>query len=392
MPDPTGLYPVVREHLETLSDATGIWQHARGTQPDRRHGYCTDDVARALSVDVAHAHELGWDAIAPSAWRSLSFLVAAFQPGSGRFRNLRAADGRWIDGPDSEDAHARAMLALAETLAGEGDGRVRGVANTLFLRALPAAVELQALRPRATVVLALLVAARAGLRDELRLAQRRVGRALVSAMQAPRHAPDWPWPERSLTYENALPVRALIELGAHDRDGAVLRRGLELLDWLACSQTRDGHFSPIGNRGWWPRGGRRARWGQQPIEATTLILAAQAALEATGEKRFGELMELGYGWFLGANDLGMAVAVPGDGGCHDGLEADGVNANQGAESTLMWLLALEALRRLRRRILTRRPSALRLSPVAESRAAPSPRSRRPRSARPTSPPRAPSRP
>jgi len=361
MPDATRLYPVTRTHLAALSDDVGIWQHAQGTQPDPRHGYCTDDVARALSVDVLHARELGWSAVGRSAWRSLSFLIAAFDPTSGRFRNVRAANGQWEDETGSEDAHARALLALAETLASDAEGRLRGVANTLFLRALPAAMELRALRPRSTAILALLAAARAGQNDDLRFAQRRLGRALRTVMNGPAGRTGWPWPEPALTYENALPARALIELGAHEADRATLERGLELFDWLARVQTHDGHLSPIGNRGWWPRGGPRARWDQQPIEAATLVLAAQAALEATGEARYAAQMELGYGWFLGANDLGLAIASPQHGGCRDGLGPHGVNENEGAESTLMWLLALEAIRRLRRRTLTCRPSA----PIAQ---------------------------
>jgi hypothetical protein len=127
----------------------------------------------------------------------------------------------------------------------------------------------------------------------------------------------------------------------------MLATGLRTLDWLIASQTAPaGHLSPVGN-GWWPRGGERSRFDQQPIEAAALLLAAHAAFAAAGHARHARAVEQAYGWFLGANDVGIAVVEPARGACFDGLEPGGVNANQGAESTLVWLLALEHVRRLR---------------------------------------------
>ena len=125
--------------------------------------------------------------------------------------------------------------------------------------------------------------------------------------------------------------------------------GLLALDWLIDVQTSDaGRFSPIGSNGFWPRGGTRARFDQQPIEATALILAAEVALAQTDEPRYLDAIERAYGWFLGDNDVGLAMADPATGACFDGLEPADVNRNQGAESTLMWLTALEHVRAIRR--------------------------------------------
>jgi hypothetical protein len=127
----------------------------------------------------------------------------------------------------------------------------------------------------------------------------------------------------------------------------MLDAGLRALDWLIASQTAPaGHLSPVGN-GWWPRGGVRSRFDQQPIEAASLLLAARAAFEATGRARYRDAAEQAYGWFLGANDRGVPVAAPDRGACFDGLTPGGVNANQGAESTLAWLMALEHVRHSR---------------------------------------------
>ena len=175
----------------------------------------------------------------------------------------------------------------------------------------------------------------------------RVHRLLAGRLQRrsrrPRD-PDWPWPEPILTYENALPVRALIVAGAYHRSRSMLDAGLARLDWLIDIQTVDGHFSPIGN-GWWPRGGERATFDQQPIEATSLLLAAEAAYTVTGLTSATALpWSSPTAGSSGENDLGVPVADLAHGACFDGLTRRGTNKNQGAESTLMWLTALEHMR------------------------------------------------
>ncbi|MGZ8800565.1 MAG: hypothetical protein ACXWXF_11445, partial [Aeromicrobium sp.] len=166
---------------------------------------------------------------------------------------------------------------------------------------------------------------------------------------------DWPWPEETLAYENALLPRALIVAGNRLTDANLRAIGLATLDWLIAIQTsRRGTFTPIGNGGWWTRGGIRAYFDQQPIEATAMILAADAAYEITRDAGYIRAAEAAYGWFLGDNDTGQIVADVVTGGCHDGLAEDRVNGNQGAESTLMWLTALETMRQLRTRAMAAR--------------------------------------
>jgi hypothetical protein len=161
--------------------------------------------------------------------------------------------------------------------------------------------------------------------------------------------PDWPWFEPVLTYENALVPRALIVAGLRSDRPAPLNVGCSLLDWLIEVQRgRSGQFSPIGNETWWPRRGPRSQFDQQPIEAATMVSAAGDAYRATGRNRYLRAAETAYGWFLGDNDLGIPLALPASGGCQDGLTPSGPNENQGGESTLMWLTALEQIRGLRR--------------------------------------------
>jgi hypothetical protein len=334
-----------RRHLDVLTDAIGIMQHATGSRPDPAHGYCTDDVARALQVDLLQARVLGWPAVAERVWSNLRFISEAYDDLSGRFRNFRAIDGTWLPGTPSQDSQGRAMHALGDAIAQAPDARLVRFASTLFEEGLVQAQRVTALRAEASILLAcdaaIGVVRSAEIARVHRLFAGRLRTSLASSSE-----PGWPWPEPILTYENALPARALITAGHRYRSRPMVDSGVRSLDWLVEIQTVDGHLSPIGN-GWWPRMGTRAKYDQQPIEPTSLLLAAEAAFVATGDERHRETMETAFAWFLGANDRGVPVADPAHGACFDGLTARGVNKNQGAESTLMWLTAVEHMRAVR---------------------------------------------
>ena len=281
MPDPAPLYPVSRQHLEILTDEIGIMQHAIGSRPDPIHGYCTDDVARALLVDLIHQRRAGLGRRRGQRAPNLEFLAEAFDPASGRFRNFRRVDGSWLDETASEDSHGRAMLALGETMATAPNAALVEAAASLFEEALPAAVALTALRARASVILgcdaAMRRAAHSPSDGPTAVAYRALAGSLRSTFES-SSASAWPWPEVSLTYENALPVHALIVAGRHFDSRVMVDAGLRVLDWLIQVQTApEGHFSPVGNR-WWPQGGEKSSFDQQPIEATCLLRAAEIGL------------------------------------------------------------------------------------------------------------------
>ncbi len=325
-------------------------QHAQGPRPDPGHGYCTDDVARALLVDLLHGRELGWPAVETSAARNVTFLAEAFERSSGRFRNLRRSDGAWLDVPGSEDANARALHALGEVIGSTLAGPARREATTLFVDALPTASRVRSLRPRATVILACDAAVRAGMIGEVNDVYQRVADDLWRTFAHRESDAAWPWPESIVTYENELPAQALIVAGRWLDRPRMIQAGLRVLDWLIDAQSSaGGYLRTVGNAGWWPRGGHAARFDQQPISTTTLLLAAETAFEETGAPRYREAMESAYGWFLGRNDADAPVADPTCGAGADGVGPAGVSRNQGAESTLMWLIALEHMRGLRAR-------------------------------------------
>lgn len=342
------LPPVTRVHLEAITGPLGIWQHATGEQPNEAHGVCTDDVSRAFGVDVLHARTLGWEAVRPTAVRSFAFLRSAYNMRTSRFRNFRSADGTWLDVAGSEDTQARALRALSLAATAGPENPLRHEAAALFRTALPVANRLRPPRAVAAAILGCDNLLRAGPDGRAERAFSDLASRLRPLFAAQTRGSEWPWPEPILTYENAILPHALLAVARRYEDPTLSRIALRVLDWLIAEQTTTlGTFSPIGNDGFWTRGGHRAQYDQQPIEATTLIEACIAAFEATGDAHYRNSAEMAFGWFLGKNDANLDVAVVASGGCHDGLAADEVNANQGAESTLMWQMAVEAVRELR---------------------------------------------
>jgi hypothetical protein len=354
------LYPVRRLHLDEMTGPLGIWQHAQGVTPDKAHGTCTDDVARALTVDLLHHTSLGWAAVRPSARRSFSYLSGAFDPSLGAFRNFRTAAGKWHPEAGSQDSQGRALLSIGMALRDTPDTAMRADARDLFRAAVPGARRLSSPRAIASAILACDAALAGDMAEESQLTFVYLVKRLRGMLGGVELGSEWPWPEETLTYENALLPHALIVAGRRLSDASLRLIGVTLLDWLIEVQTsRRGLFTPIGNDGWWTRGGNQARFDQQPIEATAMILAAVAAYGVTQDPGYVRAAEAAYAWFLGDNDPGLCLADVATGGCRDGLAEDHVNPNQGAESTLMWLTALEQMRMLRTHAMASRQARAR---------------------------------
>jgi hypothetical protein len=266
------------------------------------------------------------------------------------------------------------MVGLAAVMAELPGTEFARAAGELFARAIPAAATFTAMRPVAAIILACDAGIGAGFPADSLLdsSATRLGDLFDERQAGPSELPapmpgrlvvlpvdarvdrraaallEWPWPDSVVTYENALVPHALIVAGMRLDNMSLVARGCAVLDWLIDVQTADdGSFSPIGNSNWWCRGGAPSRFDQQPIEAATMVSAAVAAFDATGRRRYLDAAEAAYGWFLGDNDVGIAMADPARGACSDGLSETGRSENQGAESTLMWLTTLELMRALR---------------------------------------------
>lgn len=348
--DTTTLPDLSLTHLRRLTDDTGIFQHAIYAIPNRLHGYCTDDNARALVAALLH-YDLERDpTVLPLVDVYLSFLHHAFNPQTRRFHNFMGYDRRWLEEAGSEDTHGRAIWALGLTATLAPTEAVFSFATRLFHSALEVMPNLNA--PRAWAF------ALVGIHAYLeRLGgdtqARRVRAALAERLQQrfTDHAgADWPWCEDVVTYDNAKLPHALILSGQWIPDPRMTEMGLRALEWLVDLQLQsDGNVSLIGNQGWIDRRGKRARFDQQPIEAMALIEACAEAHRCTHDVVWLERARAFLGWFLGSNDTQAVLYDYHTAGCRDGLHADGPNLNQGAESTLAWLVSLLTVMGLNRR-------------------------------------------
>jgi glycosyltransferase involved in cell wall biosynthesis len=331
-------------HLRLMTDETGILQHARFAVPNRGLGYTTDDNARALIVAL-RAHEmLGEADLLRLATIYLGFLDAACNSESGRFRNFLSYERRWLEEVGSEDSHSRALWGVGVAVALSPNDSLEGCALHVFSQALPAAEQFTSPRSWAFA----LVGVHAYLRrfgGDSGVRRVRESLALRLYRQFHEHATEeWPWLEDSLNYANGKLVQALLLSGQWLSHGKMVEQALRSLGWLLRAQTApEGHLSPVGNRGWFHRGGTKAHFDQQPLEVHALLEACLEAYNVTQDSRWLGEANRCLDWFLGRNDLSVSLYDHATGGCRDGLGADGANQNQGAESTLAWLLSLLAI-------------------------------------------------
>ncbi|HVW22792.1 MAG TPA: glycosyltransferase family 4 protein [Opitutaceae bacterium] len=337
------------DHLYRLSDSTGIFQHASFIVPNFAEGYCTDDNARALVLALL-LQQLGKASprLQAQAVVYTAFLNHAFDRQSGRFRNFMGFDRRWLEATGSEDCQGQALWALGLGVAQAGGDNYPVLAAHLFERALPAVVDFTSPRAWAFALIGIDAYLRR-LSGDRRVMQ--VREALAAKLRQ-RHAdaagPDWDWFEDGLSYANAKLPHALILSGRGMGDDALLELGLSSLRWLVRHQTSDaGSFRPIGSNGFYPRGSERAVFDQQPIEAQATVSACIEAYHATRDPSWTVEARRAFEWFLGRNDLAIALYDSATGGCRDGLHLDRASENQGAESTLAFLLALTEMQALR---------------------------------------------
>jgi glycosyltransferase involved in cell wall biosynthesis len=327
--------------LLEMTDDVGIVQHCVYATPDRRHGYSTDDNARAVIV-AAMAWSLFQDerALAPLQ-TYLAFLNHARPGGGGRFRNLMSYDRTWLETDWSDDCQGRVQWALGYLIAHAPYKSLGLLAQDLFRLSLANFESMASPRAWAFAVLGLYYYLREFPNDHgVRTMLEKLAQRLDSAFKEHESA-DWPWCEDVVTYDNARVPQALILAGLALGDEGLTQRGLRVLSWLLEVQTSDdGHLSVIGSDGWLRRGGRRAPYDQQPVEAAALIDACKAAHRATGDENWLIQMRRCFVWYLGQNDAGIALVEFKSQGCHDGLVPGGVNQNFGAESCVSWLLSL----------------------------------------------------
>jgi glycosyltransferase involved in cell wall biosynthesis len=335
------------DHLYRMSDSTGIFQHANFTAPNLSEGYCTDDNARALILAML----LGQLEETPEHVRALAttyaaFLDSAFNPKTLRFRNFLSIDRHWLDEQGSEDCHGRAIWALGTAVDRSPDWNSQTTkAKRLFAQALPAVTDFTSPRAWAFSLIGVHEYLRRMKGDRVAIdIGEELTRRLMTIFDKVAE-PGWIWFEEELAYDNAKLAHALILSGRATGQRTVCERGIQALRWLVGIQTsQHGQLRPIGSNGFYRRNGARADYDQQPIEAHTTVSACLEAYRATFDPWWYEQAQRAFYWFLGWNVLGEEVYCPQTGGCRDGLHVDRGNENQGAESTLAFLLSLAEMR------------------------------------------------
>jgi len=336
------------DHLKAFTDDTGILQHANYTIPDCNYGYCTDDNARALLVTAMGQKYLPTNGLGLDFLSShyLRFLLYAYDDKNGRFRNFMTYSRQWTEEIGSEDAHGRAIWSLGKAVAFLQNPGHLAMSTTLFNKALRAVEKFHS--PRAIAFS--LVGMHAYLDkfsgdSDVRRIRDILADRLFDLFK--NNATDgWPWLENVLNYANGKLPHALLLSGHRMQRNDMIDMGLHSLKWLIAIQTQDDHFVPIGSNGWYEQGGPRARFDQQPVEANAMVEACVEAFNVTRDTFWFDNAVMCFNWFLGHNDLNLPLYDPKTGGCRDGLMADGINQNEGAESSLAWLLSLMTLQRL----------------------------------------------
>jgi glycosyltransferase involved in cell wall biosynthesis len=336
------------DHLHRLTDETGMLQHATFTVPNYSEGYTTDDNARALRLTVL-VEQLGGteaDGIEKLASRYLAFVSHAFNPEKGRFRNFLSYERKWTEDAGSEDCHGRALWALGTVLGRSKNHALRGAAGRLFESAVPAVAAFTSPRAWAFALLGIQEYLDSFPGDREAQQMRLLLATRLLQLYGSNQSAEWNWFEDILAYSNARLPQAVLIVGRRTSDSVMVSAALGALSWLTEIQRppENDHFVPIGSQGFYRRGGEKARFDQQPVEAGGAVSASLEAYRATGDDRWLKQAWSAFNWFLGKNDLQIALYDPRSGGCRDGLHPERVNENQGAESTLAFLMALVEMR------------------------------------------------
>ena len=336
-------------HLTSMCDDTGLFQHAVHSTPDRAHGYCTDDNARALLLACAQDQPSETRLPEPLASRFAAFVQHAWNPDALRFRNFMSFDRRWLEAAGSEDSHGRALWSLGACARDGACPSRRRWAAELFAAALPGVGDFSSPRAWAFTLLGLDGYCAANPADATADQMRALLAERLTAILTASERDDWVWFEAGLAYDNARLPQALIVTGLATGEHRHVSVGLRSLTWLTALQTAPaGHFRPVGSDSFGDLYRPPLPFDQQPLEAAATIAACLAASRTDSKIDWRAEAERAFAWFFGANDLATPLVDAETGSCRDGLHPDRANENRGGESVVSYLLSLADMRRVRR--------------------------------------------
>jgi glycosyltransferase involved in cell wall biosynthesis len=336
-------------HFLSMCDDTGLFQHAVYSVPDRSHGYCVDDNARALLLACALNNPGEQRLPEVLTARFAAFVQHAWNPDIRRFRNFMGFNRTWLEDRGSEDSHGRTLWALGKCAHRDASPSRRRWAAALFAEALSTAEAFSS--PRAWAFTLLGLGAYCAVAPDNLHAQdvRHFLAGKLMSILASAETPEWVWFEEGLTYDNARLPQALIMTGMATQTPVYVDAGLRSLHWLMIQQTSSaGHFRPVGTAGFGEQRQRPRAFDQQPVEASATIAACLTAWRADGDAEWNAAATRVFAWFLGSNDLSLALVDPHTGSCRDGLHPDRANENCGGESVVSYLLGLADIRQLAR--------------------------------------------
>ena len=324
--------------LKALTDDVGMFQHTKFSTISRKEGYTTDDNARALIATLRHHRNFGDPDSLKLAETYLSFMLH-MQRDDGRFRNLMGFDRGFRDDVGSEDCMGHALWACGYALSADAPEEMRLVAKEIFDRCLPPSRLFTSPRAKALTILGLCQYQRAFPKD-LSLPRHidEISSELI-AQYGVEADEEWRWFESYLTYANARLPQALFVAHNSMGDSACLKVAVDSFDFLVETHITDGVFTPIGTECWYVKGGERAIYDQQPIEASCMVEAAVLSYVITGEEKYLESAKAAFEWYHGRNTKNVVLINSKTGKCYDGITPDGLNRNQGAEATISYYLA-----------------------------------------------------
>ncbi len=338
----SSLPPWQLDHVVRLTDSTGIFQHATYGIPNYHEGYCLDDNARALLMTLMAYRRLKDETALQYVPTYLAYIYYA-QNEDGTFRNFMGFDRKFLDDVGSEDAFGRAIWAIGYAMVHAPKNAFFQVAQKIFFKAVPQFERLQSIRSIANTILGLYHYLKNRPSDESMMElTRRLAHRLHQEYKAHRHD-GWHWYESLLAYDNALLPLAMLRAGELLNNASFRRVGFESMAFLEKHTMSQGHLSLVGNEDWFKRDGVISRFGQQPVDAMATVLLFVQAYNDTRDSHYLRSVHTAFLWFLGENELRMSLYDPETAGCGDGLEKDGVNHNQGAESTLAYLISYLAV-------------------------------------------------
>ncbi len=329
-------------HLWNLTDDTGILQHATYSIPNPREGYCADDNARALLVTVMDKLMFNDAKVDPYINVYMRFVYNSYNKDIGLFRNFMSYDRKWLDEVGSEDCNGRVIFVLGYIIKNMDANSIVGLTKSMFDESIQNMQDFKSPRTLSYLIMGCIfyLTKFSGALDIKKICTKLIQRLYESYLISKKD--DWLWYEDYLTYLNGRLPHAMLTAGELLNNKKFIDVGLESLTWLYAQLSDNGnkYISLIGNDGWYTRGGKKAKYDQQPIEIPSLIDACHKAYQLTKDTVWIDRISMTFSWYLGNNERQEPMCDFSNGGCFDGLNSTMINQNQGAESTISWLLAL----------------------------------------------------